>query len=129
MKSEAFLIADFVSICEHKLTIVNTFDTIKSDTFPFIFRPFGVGYKLIADKREEGREYELTVLLRREGKTVFTGPPMKASFPKAKQNIRGGHIGALNLVGVTFEGLGTYIVELRTKQKIICQTELYVVKS
>ena len=127
MKSEAFLIADFVSVTDLKMTIVNTFDTIASDKFPFTFRPFGIAAKLIAEKSEQGKEFELTFLLRK-GETKIHEVLLKISFTKAKGNIRASHLMALNLLGVTFKTPGEYSAELKKGTKVISSTVLYVKK-
>ncbi|UCE07382.1 MAG: hypothetical protein JSW07_04955 [bacterium] len=127
MKSEAFLIADFVSIADLKLTIVNTFDTIASDKFPFTFRPFGIAAKLIAGKAERGKEFESTLVLRK-GETKIHEVHFKIKFPKPKGNLRASHLMAMNLLGVTFKAPGEYSVELKKGTKVISSTVLYVKK-
>lgn len=128
MKSEGFFLADFVSITENKLTMVNTFDTIHSEQYPFVFRPFGIAYKLIAEKGDYGKEFDLTLVIKTGEEEIFTAPPIKARFTEAKHRVRPSHIGALNLVGVQFRKPGAYIVELRKGKNVVCHTELYVVK-
>lgn len=129
MKANIITAADYVDTSTGKLTIVGAFDNIDTDKCPFVFKPFGVAIKLVAEPRDRDRSYEGYLVLRKAGtkKPILKILLMMTSKGWSKHKINS-LVAALNVVGAKFDSFGTYILEVKFGSRIIASTKINVFK-
>jgi hypothetical protein len=108
------------------LVIVNTFDTVISNEFPFKFMAFGLTIKLIADRRDYGRECEGKVVIRKEGRpeNIFSMPVLFHFKPKRKGGLESYVTINIPVPQLTFETPGMCVIEYSTKNEVIYSAKI-----
>lgn len=133
MKSTIFTLADYVASSEssNKLTIVGTFDTILTAEIPFFFKPFGLALRLTADTGDYGSRHSLRLILRKSrGRKHIIDQPLEVTFKTSPYKQTGvSYQLAVNFGPIQFKSDGSYVIEVRSPSRVVCQTRLYVVKS
>lgn len=135
MKANYLIAADGVHVYEGgKCVIVGTFDTINSDHFPFVFRPFGIALKVTGDPGEGGKTYNCQLLVRKHDsrKPIFA-LPLRLPLPSPKAGAPGVGVFVTMTPPIQFASCGKYLlvlkyVDQRMKQRTMCQTPIYVAK-
>ena len=127
MKSMIFVTADSVEVYGGKLVIVGVFDSVRCTSFPVTIRPFGLAIKLVADKRDYGKERSAKVIMRKSRtskaiyevfiKTKFKKPTGK-KLPTAVISISSGP--------QTLQEPGKYLFELKVGDEVIGDTAIYL---
>lgn len=108
MNIELFTLCEGAFNTNGRLTIVNTFDNIKSDHFPLKY-PLGIALKVFVPKAE-CRDFEIKVSIVSSGDSILH--EIKAPI-KIEPNDKGIHIAlATNIQGVNFAAAGTYYIKV-----------------
>ena len=131
MKTILFTPADSVEIYETgKFVIVGVFDTIRTQTFPTVLRPFGMAVKIAAETRDYGKTYDAQVVLKKVGaRKSLIELPMKLKFVKPKQSRLSVCAVALHFPPIKFEKQGKYVFELRIGSKVLSDAIVEVIKT
>ena len=121
--------ADYVDSSTGKLTIVGAFDNFELDDCPALFKPFGVGVKIIAEPRDKGKTRRGWIVLKkaRARRPVFKAE-ISLNFTMSSREKVNAIVIALNLLGVKFESFGKYRLELSVGSQLCASTKLNVVK-
>lgn len=131
MKVNIFTVADSVNVYEDgKLVISGTFDNIRTDKCPFMFRPFGVAIKLRPEQRDYGKQYESKLVLKKVGrkKAIFE-MPLQLKFSKKLTKKITNAVASVMIGGAVFDSFGEYVLALRVGSDVISDLRLNVIKA
>lgn len=130
MKVNIFTVADSVNVYDQgKLVIVGTFDNIKADKCPFVFKPFGVALKFSVEPNDYGKTYDGRLVLRKaHTRKAVIEISIPISFPQRPKGKGISAVLAANIIGAKFDSFGAYVLELRVGSKIISDIKLNVIK-
>lgn len=128
MKINIFTAADYVDASGGRLTIVNAFDNIEVETLPARFKPFGIAMKAIREVKDRGKIYKGELVFRRiiNQKPIFK-VPILIKFPRGPHKKIWSVVSGINVVGAKLDSLGTYVLELQIRGKIIAAIKLRVI--
>lgn len=131
MKVNIFTVADSVNVYEGgKLVISGTFDNIRTDKCPFMFKPFGVAIKLRPERRDSGKQYKSKLVLRKMGsKKAILEMPLPLSFPKKPTKEILSAVAVVIIGNAVFDSFGKYVLALKVGSDVISDLILNVIKA
>lgn len=128
MKIEIFTKADNVQVYENRFVIIGTFDSITSSEVPFVFRPFNIALKAIAEKKDIEKNYACHICIRKKrNRKRIVEVPFELKFQKPSEKESNSIIQINTIINnIRIDSWGLYVIEFLVNNRVLASSEFAV---